>query len=67
MARFINRLKDPSSLVCGVAASIADKFGWSCLWTRIVCAVAVFCNPAMGVILYFVLALLMPKWEKGCR
>ncbi|GIU07065.1 PspC domain-containing protein [Shewanella sp. c952] len=66
MADLISRLKDPSSLVCGVAASMADKFEWSCLWTRIVCAVAVFCNPAMGLVIYFVLALLLPKWEKQC-
>ncbi|MGS0680450.1 PspC domain-containing protein [Shewanella sp. 125m-7] len=66
MSDFVERLKDPRSLVCGVTAAMADKFDWSCMWTRVVCAVAIFCNPAMGLVTYFVLALVLPKWEKSC-
>lgn len=42
----VRRLKNPRSMVCGVAAMTADKFAWSCLWTRVVWAVAAFMNPA---------------------
>ncbi|WP_076415805.1 PspC domain-containing protein [Shewanella sp. UCD-KL12] len=61
--RYIRRMKRPRSLVCGVAAMMADKFDWSCLWTRVVWAIAVIMNPALGLLAYFVLALILPKWE----
>ncbi|WOT04652.1 PspC domain-containing protein [Shewanella youngdeokensis] len=66
MADFFERVKNPASIVSGVAAAIAHKFEWSCLWTRVVCAVGIFCNPALGLIIYFVLALVLPKWKKPC-
>ncbi|GIU45336.1 PspC domain-containing protein [Shewanella algidipiscicola] len=54
-------LKRPSSLICGVAATMADKFAWSCLWTRVVWTVAVVMNPAMFLVIYFALALVLPR------
>lgn len=65
MDKLISRLKQPKSLVCGVAAMMADKFNWSCLWTRVVWAALVLMNPAMGLLIYFVLALVLPKWERN--
>ncbi|MCG9697479.1 PspC domain-containing protein [Shewanella sp. Isolate11] len=59
----ISRIKRPTRLVCGIAAMMADKFGWSCFWTRIVWAVAVIMNPAISLLIYFALALLLPKWD----
>ncbi|ASJ95557.1 MULTISPECIES: PspC domain-containing protein [Shewanella] len=61
----VRRLKNPRSIVCGVAAMTADKFAWSCLWTRVVWAVAAFMNPALVLLVYFVLALVLPKWKPG--
>ena len=61
--RYIRRMKRPTSLICGVAAMMADKFNWSCLWTRVVWAAVILLNPAMGLLIYFVLALALPKWE----
>lgn len=63
--RLISRLKQPNSLICGVAAMMADKFNWSCLWTRVVWAVVILMNPGMGLLIYFVLALVLPKWERN--
>ncbi|GIU18087.1 PspC domain-containing protein [Shewanella colwelliana] len=60
----VTRLKRPRRMVCGVAAMTADKFDWSCLWTRVVWALAVAMNPAMGLLVYFVLALVLPKWQR---
>lgn len=57
------RLKNPRSLVCGVAAAIADKFGWSVMWTRVAWMVSTLLNPALTLLVYFALALLMDKWE----
>ncbi|WP_246033052.1 PspC domain-containing protein [Shewanella canadensis] len=65
MDKLISRLKQPKSLICGVAAMMADKFNWSCLWTRVVWAALVLMNPAMGLLIYFVLALVLPKWERN--
>ncbi|QSX29516.1 PspC domain-containing protein [Shewanella cyperi] len=59
-----SRMHNPRRLVCGVAASLAHKFGWSCFWTRIVTAVLVLLNPAMALLCYFALALVMDKWER---
>jgi|GEM_PF-847556 len=64
MDKLISRLKQPNSLICGVAAMMADKFNWSCLWTRVVWAVGILMNPGMGLLIYFVLALVLPKWER---
>lgn len=57
------RLNNPRRLVCGVAAAMADKFGWSCMWTRGAWMVSTLLNPAMTLLVYFALALLMEKWE----
>ncbi len=65
MDKLISRLTQPKSLVCGVAAMMADKFNWSCLWTRVVWAALVLMNPAIGLLIYFVLALVLPKWERN--
>jgi len=65
MDKLISRLKQPKSLICGVAAMTADKFNWSCLWTRVVWAALVLMNPVMGLLIYFVLALVLPKWERN--
>lgn len=59
----VNRLKRPRGIVCGIAAMTADKFGWSCLWTRVVWAIAVIMNPAISLLVYFALALVLPKWD----
>lgn len=61
--QYKRRMKRSTRLVCGVAAMMANKFNWSCLWTRLVWALVVLMNPAMGLLIYFVLALLLPKWE----
>ncbi len=58
---FISKAKRPSCLVCGVAAMMADKFAWSCFWTRVVWVVAVILNPAVSLFVYFALALILPK------
>ncbi|WP_299790902.1 PspC domain-containing protein [uncultured Shewanella sp.] len=62
--KMVSRLKQPERLVCGVAAKVANKFNWSCLWTRVVWAALVLMNPAMGLLIYFVLAIVLPKWER---
>ena len=59
----VSRLKRPRTIICGIAAMMADKFGWSCLWTRVVWAVAVIMNPAISLLVYFALALVLPKWD----
>ncbi|MBW8182652.1 PspC domain-containing protein [Shewanella nanhaiensis] len=65
LSGYIARMKQPDTLVCGVAAMMADKFDWSCLWTRVVWALAVIMNPSLGLLVYFVLALVLPKWQKS--
>ncbi len=65
MDKLVSRLKQPNSLICGVAAMMADKFNWSCLWTRVAWAGLILMNPAMGLFIYFVLALVLPKWERN--
>ncbi len=57
------RRNNPRRLVCGVAAAMADKFGWSCMWTRVAWMVSTLLNPAMTLLVYFALASLMEKWE----
>ncbi|WP_372872175.1 PspC domain-containing protein [Shewanella sp.] len=57
------RLKNPRRMVCGVAAAMADKFDWSCMWTRVAWMVFTLLNPAMTLLVYFALALLMEKWD----
>ncbi|QYK00985.1 PspC domain-containing protein [Shewanella psychrotolerans] len=59
----VRRLKRPKGVVCGIAAMMADKFGWSRLWTRVVWAIAVIMNPAISLLVYFALALVLPKWD----
>ncbi|QFU24453.1 PspC domain-containing protein [Shewanella eurypsychrophilus] len=61
--KYLRRMKRPSRIICGVAAMMADKFNWSCLWTRLVWALVILMNPGMGLLIYFVLALVLPKWE----
>ena len=56
------RLNDSDSLVCGVAASIAAKFGWSCFWPRVGWLALVVVKPALFLVVYFALALLKEKW-----
>ncbi|NRD72734.1 PspC domain-containing protein [Shewanella sp. VB17] len=58
---YLSRMKRPERVVCGVAAIMADKFNWSCLWTRSTWVLIVLMNPAIGLLLYFVLALALPK------
>lgn len=57
------RLKNPRRLVCGVAAQMATKFGWSCMWTRVAWMVSTLINPAITLLIYFALSLVMDKWE----
>ncbi|BAJ00427.1 PspC domain-containing protein [Shewanella violacea] len=61
--KYMGHMKRPTSLICGVAAMMANKFNWSCLWTRVVWAGVILLNPGMGLLLYFVLALVLPKWD----
>ena len=64
MSGFKARMSDAKPLVCGVAAGMAYQFGWSCLWTRLAWALAVLFNPAMGLVAYFVIALVVKRWER---
>ncbi|AXQ14642.1 MULTISPECIES: PspC domain-containing protein [Shewanella] len=57
-------LKGNSSIVCGLCRDMAERFGWSVFWTRIVAAVITLMHPLLGLTAYFALALLWPKWVK---
>ncbi|GIU09548.1 PspC domain-containing protein [Shewanella morhuae] len=59
------RLQNPKRLVCGVAADLASKFGWSCFLTRVVWAGVTVFMPGMSLLIYFVLALLADQWKRS--
>ena len=58
------RLQNPKRLVCGVAADLASKFGWSCFLTRVVWAGVTVFMPSVSLLIYFVLALLAEQWRR---
>ncbi|QYJ79441.1 PspC domain-containing protein [Shewanella acanthi] len=64
MNRAKARMEDSERLVCGVAAGMARQFGWSCFWTRVVWAGAIFFTPGVSLVVYFVLALLVDQWKR---
>ncbi|KZK70952.1 PspC domain [Shewanella baltica] len=64
MKRVKARMESPERLVCGVAAGMAWKFGWSCFWTRLVWAGATVFMPGVSLLIYFVLALLVDQWKR---
>ncbi|MDT3296897.1 PspC domain-containing protein [Shewanella sp. SP2S2-6] len=64
MKRIKARIESPERLVCGVAAGMAWKFGWSCFWARVVWAGATVFMPGVSLLIYFVLALLVDQWKR---
>ncbi|MGI2067830.1 PspC domain-containing protein [Shewanella sp. MF08487] len=64
MKRVKARMESPERLVCGVAADMASKFGWSCFWTRMVWVGVTVFMPSVSLLIYFVLALLAEQWKK---
>jgi phage shock protein PspC (stress-responsive transcriptional regulator) len=46
--------------ILGVCAGIAAYFGWESTWVRIAWALLI-CLAGTGVLLYFLLAFVMPK------
>ncbi|MGK0411601.1 MAG: phage shock protein PspC (stress-responsive transcriptional regulator) [Shewanella psychromarinicola] len=61
MKRLIDRLQDETRIVCGVSAKLAKQYGWSLLWTRVVIVGLVFRNPSIGLLAYFVIAVVMSQ------
>ncbi|WP_372588772.1 PspC domain-containing protein [Streptococcus thermophilus] len=49
-------------LVAGVAAGLADKFGWNLTLARVL-AIILMVSTQFGIFLYLVLALLLPYKE----
>ncbi|BFL82326.1 PspC domain-containing protein [Shewanella baltica] len=64
MKRVKARMESPERLVCGVAAGMSWKFGWSCFWTRVAWAGATVFMPGVSLLIYFVLALLVDQWKR---
>ncbi|GGI79323.1 PspC domain-containing protein [Shewanella gelidii] len=64
MNRLERLMRSDDSLICGVASGMANRFGWSKFWTRIVWAFAIFSNPVLGLLAYFALAIVEPDWIK---
>ncbi|WP_351075155.1 PspC domain-containing protein [Shewanella sp. CAL98-MNA-CIBAN-0140] len=61
MKRLIDRLQDETRIVCGVSAKLAKQYGWSLLWTRVVTLGLVVSNPSIGLLAYFVIAVVMSQ------
>ncbi|WP_351075151.1 PspC domain-containing protein [Shewanella sp. CAL98-MNA-CIBAN-0140] len=61
MKRLINRLQDETRIVCGVSAKLAKQYCWSLLWTRVVTLGLVVSNPSIGLLAYFVIAVVMSQ------
>ena len=51
-----------NSLVAGVVAGLADKFGWNLTLARVL-AIILMVSTQFGIFLYLVLALLLPYKE----
>lgn len=64
MKRLEARLADGGRIVCGVASGMAGQYGWSCFWTRLAWLGAVLVNPALSLTIYFLVALLVKRWER---
>ncbi|MCL1066811.1 PspC domain-containing protein [Shewanella olleyana] len=47
------------SIICGTTHSVSKQFGWSVMWTRVLTLIAIFLNPTMGLIAYFVTAIVV--------
>jgi phage shock protein PspC (stress-responsive transcriptional regulator) len=61
MKRLIDRLQDETRIVCGVSAKLAKQYGWSLLWTRVVTVGLVVSTPGIGLLAYFVIAVVMSQ------
>jgi phage shock protein PspC (stress-responsive transcriptional regulator) len=61
MKRLIDRLQDETRIVCGVSAKLAKQYGWSLLWTRVVTLGLVVSNTSIGLLAYFVIAVVMSQ------
>jgi phage shock protein PspC (stress-responsive transcriptional regulator) len=61
MKRLIDRLQDETRIVCGVSAKLAKQYGWSLLWTRVVTVGLVVSTPSIGLLAYFVIAVVMSQ------
>ncbi|WP_076539099.1 PspC domain-containing protein [Shewanella sp. UCD-KL21] len=54
-------LTTDDSLICGASHGLAKQFGWSVLWTRVLTLVAILMSPSIGLIGYFVTAIIMTQ------
>ncbi|WP_144211270.1 PspC domain-containing protein [Shewanella donghaensis] len=54
-------LKADDSIICGASHSLAKQFGWSVLWTRVLTIVGICMSPTIGLIGYFVTAIIMSQ------
>jgi phage shock protein PspC (stress-responsive transcriptional regulator) len=61
MKRLIDRLQDETRIVCGVSAKFAKQYGWSLLWTRVVTLGLAVSTPSIGLLAYFVIAVVMSQ------
>ncbi|GIU48709.1 MULTISPECIES: PspC domain-containing protein [Shewanella] len=54
-------LKADKSIICGATNSVSKQFGWSVMWTRVLSLLAICLNPTMGLIAYFVTAIVVSQ------
>ena len=55
------RKSETDRMIFGVCGGIAQRFGWDSTLVRIVFSVAVFAAVGSPILLYLVLAFIMPK------
>ncbi|KPZ72173.1 MULTISPECIES: PspC domain-containing protein [Shewanella] len=58
-----NYLKAKKRLVCGACLSVAKQFGWSVMWTRVLTFIAIFLSPTVGLIGYFIAAIIVSQQQ----
>ncbi|MCC4834088.1 PspC domain-containing protein [Shewanella sp. 1_MG-2023] len=54
-------LKSDKSIICGAVNSLSKQFGWSVMWSRVLTLIAIFLSPTMGLIAYFVTAIVVSQ------
>ncbi len=67
MKRIEARLRDARPIISGVASGMANKFAWSCFWTRLAWGVGTIMNPMLGIAAYIALAMFGPSWSRPRR
>ena len=52
--------KSQDKMLAGVASGLAEYINVDPVWVRLGAALAILSNPPLGLVIYFVLALIMP-------